>query len=139
MEQKTTEFKEPGTFPKPGTIGRGIRFIIGLFLLYFFAKTLIGYRSYISLNLPSGLWWIGAIVSFYFLPNVVNIGFTRSWGRWPQVVALLLALAATTFDILQYGKVWGPALGLLIWVLMVFVLGYLGLSLVLAAIMALPG
>jgi hypothetical protein len=108
-------------------------------LLYFFAKTLIGYRSYISLNLPSGLWWIGAIVSFYFLPNVVNIGFTRSWGRWPQVVALLLALAATTFDILQYGKVWGPALGLLIWVLMVFVLGYLGLSLVLAAIMALPG
>jgi hypothetical protein len=108
-------------------------------LLYFFAKTLIGYRSYISLNLPVGLWWIGALASFYFLPNVVNIGFTRSWGWRPQVVTLLLALAATAVDILQYGKVWGPPLGLLIYILMVFVFGYLGLSLVVAAIVALPG
>jgi hypothetical protein len=139
MEQKTTEFKEPGTFPKPGPFGRLVRIFAGLFLIYFFIETLTGYKGYVAYSLPGGTWWIGAAASFYFLSDIVNIGFARSWGRWPQAVALLLALGAVVFDLFQYGNIWGPPLGLLIYILMVFVLGALGPSFLLAAILAVPG
>jgi hypothetical protein len=98
MDSNTINFKEPGTFPKPGPFGRGVRILAGLFFLYFFIETLTGYKGYVSLGWPGGTWWIGAIVSFYFLSEVINIGFTRSWGRRPQAVFLGLALAAVAFD-----------------------------------------
>ncbi|MHC4676935.1 MAG: hypothetical protein ACYTBZ_31005 [Planctomycetota bacterium] len=139
MEQKTTEFREPGTFPTPGLFGRVVRIVAGLFLIYFFIKTITGYKSYVAYSLPGGTWWIGAAAGFYFLSDVVNIGFARSWSRWPQAVALFLALGAVVFDLFQYGNIWGPPLGMLIYILMVFVLGALGLSFLLAGILAVPG
>jgi hypothetical protein len=139
MDFRTTDFKEPGTYARPRLLGRGIRIIAGLTLIYFFIKTLTGYKGYVGDSLPGGTWWIGAIISFYFLSDVVNIGFTRSWGRWPQAVALILALAAVTFNFIQYGDMWGPPLGLLVYLLMVVVLGYLGISFLLAGILAVPG
>ncbi len=139
MDFKTTDFKEPGTYARPGLLGRGIRIAAGFALLYFFIKTLTGYNSYVGFGYPGGTWWIGAIVSFYFLSEVINIGFTRSWKRRPQAFFLLLALGAAVFYILRYGEIWGPPLGLLVYILMVFVLGYLGISFFLAAIVASPG
>lgn len=139
MEQETTKFRESGAFPKPGPFGRVVRIFAGLFLIYFFIETLTGYKGYVGFNVPGGTWWIGAAASFYFLSDVVNIGFSRSWGRWPQAVFLVSAAAAAALNLFQYDRLWGPPLGLLIYLLMIFVLSALGISFLLAGILPVPG
>ena len=135
------KFERPGTITGPGPIGRIVRIILGIILLYFFIETLTGYEGLVRIrsDWPSGTWWIGAAFGLYLLPGLVNIGFTRSWGRWPQVVFVLLVLAAVVFDLLQYGSFWGPPLGLLVFLLLTYFTGHLGLSFILAGIFAAPG
>jgi hypothetical protein len=121
-------------------MGRGVRVIAGLALLYLFMTTLVDYADYVSLSLPSQpMRWLGVAFSFYFLTDVVNRGFSRTWGRWPQWIVVLLALAAIVVDFLQFESFWGPPLGLLIFVLLAYVTGHLGISFLLAGILSTPG
>lgn len=105
------EFEQPGTFPKPGPIGRVVRLFFGLIVLYFFVQTLTGYSNFVAVGAPGGTWWLGAAVSFYLLREVIDIGFGRSWGRRSQVAVLALALAFLVLDLLWYGIVWGRRWG----------------------------
>ena len=112
-------------------------------MLYWFIQVLTGYRGLLALrqgwDVPQGTWWIGAALCFYFLSNVVNRGFTRAWRWWPQLIFGLLALLAVVFDFWYYGSLWGPPLGLLLFLLMAYVLGHLGLSFLLAGVLGTPG
>ncbi len=134
------KFLEPGSIERPGAIGRMARIVSGCALLYFLILTLIHHTSYVSLVIPKdpGI-WIGVGFSFYFLPDVINVGFTRNWRRWPQLIIFLVALAAVVFDFFQYRSFWGPPLGLLVFALLVYVTAHLGLSFILAGILATPG
>jgi hypothetical protein len=129
----------PGTLPISGPIGRTVRLLAGIVLLFSSATVLVSYASYVGLGVPDNTWWLGSALSLFLLPRLVNVGFGRSWGRWPQAVVLLLAVVAVAFDLLRYGIFWGPPLGLLVYLLLVVVLGYFGLSFVLAAIFAVSG
>jgi len=135
----TARTEHPGPFPRPGIIGRAVRLFFGVLLIYFFVETFTSYSSYVAVGAPGGTWWLGAAISFYLLPEVTDVGFGLSWGRKSQMVALALALGAMVFDFFWYGNLWGPPLGLLVYLLMGVVLGYLGLSFVLAAIFGVPG
>jgi hypothetical protein len=133
-------FEQPGTFPKPGPIGRIVRLLAGIGLLYFFAQALIAYDGFVRLNVPRNpLFWIGVALCFFGLPTAINIGFGRSWGHWPQIIVLVLGLAAVIFDLIQYGSLWGPPLGLLAYVLIVYFTAHVGLSFLVQAIFATPG
>ncbi len=132
-------FEKPATFPRPGPAGRVARISAGIALLSLFVSNLTDYRLAGDPNPPSLPWWFGVAVSFYFLDYVFAIGFYRSWGRWSQVVLLLLALVAVAFDLVQYGSFWGPPLAVLLYLLTEFVLGVIGLSFLLSAILATPG
>ncbi len=139
-----TKFEKPGTFPKAGPIGRTVRMVNGIVILYFFTLVLQNYAGFIGLregwDVPKGVWWwIGAGYCFLLLPVMINRGFTRQWGKRPQLVFLVVALAAAGFDFLHYGSLWGPPLSLLVVLLMAYVFGHLGLSYIVAAIAASPG
>ena len=138
LMQMTTEFKEPGTLAKPGVIGRLVRFLMGIIILYFFFTVLIGYESILRLQL-SILGWIGVAYCFYALPAAVNIGFNLDWKWWPQVIYLFLVMVAGLVGYFIFGSFFSPHLGLAILVLLYFILGYMGISFFLAAVLAVPG
>jgi hypothetical protein len=83
--------------------------------------------------------WLGAAICFYFLRGVPDKGFQRAWGRWPQLVTVLLAILAIVYNLVGTGNWWGQPLGALMFVLIVYVTVHLGLSFVLASLLAYPG
>jgi hypothetical protein len=133
-------FEKPGSLPKPGPIGRMVRIVFGCVLLYFFIETITNFGNFIGLKIPTNpSMWLGVALSIYFLAYVVNVGFNITWGHWLQLILIAAAVVTVGFDLLFYQSFWGPPLGLLIVALLVYVTGHLGLSFVLAGILATPG
>ena len=81
----------------------------------------------------------GPAFALWLLPPVVNLGFGRSWKNWSRTVVLLLCAGAILVDLLVYGQVWGPPLGAVIYAVTVYTFAHLGLSFVLATVLATPG
>ena len=77
--------------------------------------------------------------AFWYLPDMVDVGLTRTWGRWPQAVAAGVALALVVADLVAYGSAWGPPLGWSLFMLTELFYGLIGVSFVLAAVLAVPG
>ncbi len=135
-----SRFEKPGTIGKPGPLGRIARLFSGIVHLYFFVVLLTEGEWLLSTTIPSHPgWWLGIAWGLYVLPRVVNIGFTLSWGKKPQLAIVLLALGASVFSLVQYESIWGPPLGWLVLVWLVYVYGHLGLSFMLAALVGSPG
>ncbi len=125
--------------PKPGPIGRSVRLALGLSLLYFAVYALTHYRLGGSPSARDLGVWIGLAYAVYFLPDVINMGLGRNWGRWPLFVAATVALAAGLIDLAFRGTFLGPAFGLIVFVLIVYAFTHIGLSMIVAAIIAAPG
>ena len=129
--------------PAPRVIGRTLRIVVGVAFLYFFvqlirqAPQILAARS--GWNIPRGNWWVGAILCILALPMVFNTGFGRRWGRWPQVVYVLLLCGAALWDWLAYGSLWAPPLGFIVLLLFLYVFGHTGLSFLVAGVAATPG
>ena len=125
--------------PKPGSIGRSVRLALGLFLLYYAVYALTHYRLGGSPS-PRDLGvWIGLGLAVYFLPDVINLGLGRAWGRWPRFVAATAVLVAGLIDLVSSGTFVGPAFGLIFFVLIVYAFSHIGLSMIVAAIIGAPG
>ena len=106
-----THFVESGSIPKPGPIGRLVRLFLGYFCLYFFWQLVTKGGILIQVGIPNQTaLWIGVALAFLVFPYVVNIGFRRDWGRWPQAAIVLMAMAASGASFFIYGSVWGPPL-----------------------------
>ena len=129
--------------PAPRVIGRTLRIVVGAAFLYFFvqlirqAPQILAARS--GWNIPRGNWWLGAILCILALPMVFNTGFGRRWGRWPQVVYLLLLCGAALWDWLAYRSLWAPPLGSVVLLLFLYVFAHVGLSFLVAGVAATPG
>ena len=94
----TTKVHTAGVLPAPRGIGRVVRIVVGVVLLYFFAELIREAPSILAArsgwSIPRGGWWVGAVVCFFALPGVVNDGFGRRWGAWPQVIYVFLLAGA---------------------------------------------
>jgi len=129
--------------PAPRVIGRTLRIVIGVLLLYFFvelirqAPQILAARS--GWSVPRGSWWVGVILFILALPWVVNTSFGRRWGAWPQVVYIFLLCGAALWDRLAYGSLWAPPLGSVVLLLFLYVFGHAGLSFLIAGVAATPG
>ena len=137
-----TDTVKAGTLPRPGPIGRGVRLVIGLTLLSLLLNTLGNWEIFFEFRkgseLPDRLLF-GMVLSFFFFGEVVRRGFGLVSARPGQIVLLGLALLAAGFDLMAYGDWWGPGLGGLVLFLMVYMLGHLGVSFIVAAAFAPPG
>lgn len=135
----TTQFQAAGSIQRPGPVGRWIRIFSGVANFAILTWIIIGGSALLGSDLPSPGWWVAIASAFFLLPYVINIGFTRAWGRWPQLVIVLLGVAAAFASFVQSGSFWGPPLGLLIFTFLLYVFGHLGVSFILAGTLATPG
>ena len=100
------DFVESGSMAKPLPIGRVVRLLSGGGTLFYFGWLIINFPELVGSDAPHWGWWIGVGFAFWYFPDLVTVGFSRSWGRWPQAAALLLALALVVVDLVAYGRVW---------------------------------
>ena len=131
---------EPGTLLRPGIIGRTARLLFAALCLYAFWSVLKHGDAFL-VSTPTALTKavVAIAVAFWLFPYVVNIGFSKSWRRRPQVAIVLLLLAAAAASWVSYGNIFGPPVGLVMFVWLIYVFGHLGVSFTLASVLATPG
>ena len=116
--------------------------MIGLAVLSLLLNTLGNWEIFFEFRkgseLPDSLLF-GMVLSFFFFGEVSRRGFGLESARPGQIVLLVLALLAAGFDLMAYRDWWGPAFGGLVLFLMVYMLGHLGVSFIVAAAFATPG
>ena len=134
------KFDEQGTLTKPGPIGRVVRFSLGVLSLYVVYILLDGVDYLTGSSIPGpGSWWIGLVFGVLLFPDVFNIGFGIRIGRRPLyaiIASLAVLLGAVGFI---NGNFWSPLLAWFVEVWLLYIYSHLGLSLVLASIIATPG
>ncbi|MFQ5529049.1 MAG: hypothetical protein ACE5FP_01745 [Gemmatimonadota bacterium] len=141
QDRTETSFEARGALAPPGWIGRVVRLASGAWLLSgFLSAAQYGWAAMVQTSPPTDWrWWAFAVLSFWLLPYVVNIGFTRNWRRKPQVVVALAFAAAVIADLLVWGTWWAPPAGVLVWTLIIYFSAHLGVSFVLSGVIATPG
>ena len=137
-----TEMELPGTQPAPGPIGRLVRFGAGALILYMYVPEALFHREGL---IRTGwhvemLGWLFAIVlGLYLLPIVIDRGFGVSWGRRARLVFAGLAIVGLGYDRIVYGTFWAPPVAWLTFATITFVIVHLGISFVVAGLLATPG
>ena len=131
---------EPGTLRRPGIIGRAARLLLAAVCLYTFWSVLEHGGAFL-VSTPTALTKaaVAIAIAFWLFPYVVNIGFSKDWRRRPQVAIVLLLLAAAAASRVSYGAIFGPPVGLVMFVWLIYVFGHLGVSFALASVLATPG
>lgn len=131
---------EQGSLEPPGPIGRLTRLVLGLLCAYALYE-LILYRVNITSTPVSVLpnLTIMVLAAILIINYVVNIGFGRSFGRWPSYISIAVALLLATVSWLSFGTPDHSLLGIALWLWLAYFYGHLGVSFLLAAAIATPG
>ena len=133
--------QDAATLPRPGPIGRGVRVLLGLAVLYLFADIVADFPKLTDgVNLANPLTWLGLGYVLYAMPDILAMVFSRRWpSRYVRGAAGgALVLAAST-DFLVPGSPNGGAFGVTLGLMLTLVLGILGASFLVAAAVAAPG
>ena len=96
-------------------------------------------QVFLRQGFPQLFVFLWPVVALWLLPPVVNLGFGRSWKNRPRIVVLLACAGAILVDLFVYGQIWGPPLGAVVYAVTVYTFAHLGLSFVLATLLATPG
>lgn len=134
------ELVEEGTLTRPGPIGRTVRLLLGLACLYALYQLFLYRQEIIQAPisvLPNLVVMVFATV--LIINYVVNIGFGKSWGRWPSYLAIGSTLLLAAIAWLAFGTANHALPGTALWAWMVYFFAHLGASFVLSAILATPG
>lgn len=83
--------------------------------------------------------WLWVVVALYLFSYVVNIGFGRQWGWWPQAIIIACALVTSFVGYAVYDEFFGPPLAWFIIAWLSYVYAHLAISFILSAILATPG
>jgi hypothetical protein len=138
----TTDLKldEPGSLPRPGPLGRFVRLAFGVLCLsqvYWLiqvAENLIGADGHIR-----SVIWNGILVGLFLISYVVNIGYSRTWKKWPAIVSAgaFLVIAAYGYLVAEVAET--RLLSASIWLWEFYLFSHLGAAFVIAAIIGTPG
>lgn len=138
----TTDLKldEPGSLPRPGPIGRVVRFGLGVLCLWYIYGLI---QVSDNINAADGsvrpLIWNSIVPSLFLVSYVVNIGFSRDWKKWPALVsaAALAMIAVVGYAIL--GTIETNLLARSIWIWEMYIFSHLGLAFIIAGVIGTPG
>ena len=127
--------------PRPGPIGRGVRLLLGLAVLYLFAGIVADFPKLTDgVNLVNPLTWVGLGCALYAMPEIVGMVFSRRWpGGLVRGVAGGALVIAGLADFVVTGSPNGGAFGITFGLMLALVLGILGGSFLVAAAVAAPG
>ena len=144
-----TRFEAPGSIAPPRFVGRIVRLLAGVGLLWAvypivvngLYPRLVSTQSWMSGSPPPQAWtfYLLVLFAFYFTPYVVSISFTRDWRRRPQwfVAGGIVIFAA--LDVAIYGTWWAAPLAVFVQLWLAYFGAHLGLSLILSSVLATPG
>jgi hypothetical protein len=138
----TTDLKldKPGSLPKPGPAGRVVRLLFGTLCFWYVSELLATAGSIIASNghiLP--LVWNGILPGLLLISYVINIGFSRSWGKMPGVVSAAVLAVAALASHLSLGTVEMNLFARVAWIWELYLFAHLSLSFILAAVIGTPG
>lgn len=105
--------------------------------LFYFVWNISRYTDLVGSSVPG--YWVGVGFAFWYLSDLFVVGFSRNWGRWLQLAVFSLVLALVITDLVAYGDAWGPPLAWGVFMSTDFFFGFIGVSFVLAAVLAVPG
>lgn len=131
---------EQGTLGRPGTYGRLVRLALGILCSYALYE-LFEHGRFVIQSPVTAIPNIAMLVipAIFVVNYVVNIGFGRSWGRWPAYVSVLALVVIAAVSWLISGTPDHVILGIALWIWLVYFYAHLGTSFLLAAIIATPG
>ncbi|MFQ5523444.1 MAG: hypothetical protein ACE5F5_07685 [Acidimicrobiia bacterium] len=132
--------EQPGTLPRPGPVGRVGRFLLGLIAGTILVLVLLprleappGHRS------PAPLFLVVAAIAVYILPDITRVTFRRRWGRKPIMVGAAVVVVLAIVDLVVYGRLYAPPLAWYLFLLVEVVFAIAAVSLLVAAVLAVPG
>lgn len=140
MATTDLRLEEPGSLPRPGPVGRVARLLFGSLCLWYVSDLLITTKS---LVLNDGhivtTVWNGMIPGLFLISYVINIGFSRSWGKRPAIASGAVFAAVAMASYLSSGTVESELFARVLWTWELYLFGHLGVSFVLSAVIGTPG
>ena len=133
------DFVEAGTTPKLLCIGRTSRLVFGLATTSYFVWNIVRYHELVGTDVPEAGYFVGVAFAWWYLSDAFVVGLGLRWGRWPQIVAIPVAVVLVWVSLVADGSAWGPPLGWGLFIMTQFWFGFIGPSFILAAIFAVPG
>jgi hypothetical protein len=138
----TTDLKldEPGLLPRPGPIGRLVRFGFGflcldyVYGLFQVSSNLIGSDGHVR-----SVVWNGILLGLFLVSYVINIGYSRAWKMWPAAVSAFVFAGIALFGYMTVGTVETGLLARLVWLWELYIFSHLGLGFLIAGIIGTPG
>jgi hypothetical protein len=70
---------------------------------------------------------------------IVNIGYSRSWNKWPAAVSMFLILIAAGINYALYESLEGYITAVVLHFWLLYIFSHLGLAFVLSAVIGTPG
>lgn len=131
---------DAGTLARPGPIGRLVRMALGVFCLYALWELVLHADTTTAApfsTLDNRL--LVMLVPLCVFNYVVNIGFSKSWGRWPLFASLAVLAVSAGSALLVSGTSDSPIFGLPLNLWLAYFYSHLGISFVVSALIATPG
>ena len=138
----TTDLKldQPGSLPRPGPVGRLVRLAFGVMCAWY-VQGLLDVSSQLmdSSGHVRPVVWNGIIVGLFLISYVINIGYSRSWKKWPAFVSAALFLIVAGFGYITSASFQTELLARTLWVWEIYLFTHLGVSFLISAVIATPG
>ena len=129
-----------GTLPEPGPIGRLVRLGFGyLCLNYVYALWSVRDTLILSNGSIQPVFWTGLVIGLILISYIINIGFSRSWKKWPAVASVFILVAAACTNYIIHGSIEGQITAMVIYIWLLYSFTHLGLAFVLSTIISTPG
>lgn len=140
MAPTDLKLDEPGSLPRPGPIGRLARLAFGLICAWY-VQGLLDVSSQLmdSSGHVRPVVWNGIFVGLFLISYVINIGYSRSWKKWPAIVSAALFLIVAGFGYITSASFQTELLARTIWGWEVYLFTHLGLAFLISGVIATPG
>lgn len=138
----TTDLKldEPGSLCRPGPIGRLVRLAFGALCLWYVFQLLQVSGSWVQGDGHIGtVIWNGIFPGLILVSYVINIGYSRSWKKWPAIISAITFLLIGAFGYFTTGSIESTYLSVAIWMWLLYIFSHLGIAFVLSGVIGTPG
>lgn len=139
-------YLKPGTLVRPGPRGRILRLLVGGLQVTALVFVLLNINMFLRPEEPFSVSlfvaiWLGfsLVVNIRFLRDTVNVGFHVNWGNSPYWVLWGLAALSLALSLGFSGAIWAIPFSLFVFVVILYTTVHIGISYILAAILATPG
>ena len=138
----TTDLRldEPGSLPRPGPLGRLVRFGFGgACLWYVYGLIHVGGNLVNDSGTIRPVIWNGILIGLFLISYVVNIGFSRAWKKWPAFISAGVFALMAGVGYLTAGTVATSFLARGVWGWEVYLFSHLGFAFIIAGVIGTPG